>query len=152
MVYIIRSRQQDDGRRYFAPPPPPCPCMRAERVNNNSEFPRKVIMPRYKVAATSCTDEVDKLRAEFNALVEVLAASGTLEKCFETINKTEKGEHQTVSIAQPSSITVSCEDPDLWKEIKASIVDYVNRVDGPVRFYIVEGNEASTIDRDELGN
>lgn len=150
MVYIIRSRQQDDGRRYFAPPPPPFPCTRVERVVNNSEFPRKVIMPGYKAAAAFGTDEVEKLREEFDKLVEVLAATGILAKGFEELEKTDKSE--SVSIAQHSSITVSCEDPDLWKEIKANIVNYVNRVDGPVRFYIVEGNEASTIDRDELGN
>lgn len=147
MVYIIRSRQQDAGRRYFAPP---FPCTRAERVNNNSEFPRKVIMPRYKVAAASDTDKVDKLRAEFDKLVEVLEAAGIMDKGFETINKTEKSE--SVSIAPPSFITVSCKDPDLWNEVKDSIVDYVNRVDGPVRFYIAEYNEASTIDHDEPGN
>ena len=154
MVYIIRSRQQDAGRRYFAPP---FPCTRAERVNNNSEFPRKVIMPRYKVAAASDTDKVDKLRAEFDklraefdTLVEVLEAAGIMDKGFETINKTEKSE--SVSIAPPSFITVSCKDPDLWNEVKDSIVDYVNRVDGPVRVYIAEYNEASTADQDESEN
>ena len=149
MMYIIRSKQADDGRRYFAPPGP---CVRVERVNNNSEFPRKVIMPRYRVVAAADTTEVDKLRAEFDKLVEVLGAAGIMDKGLEALNKAEKREQQKASLVHPSSITVSCEDPDLWNEIKASIVDYVSRIDGPVRFYIVEGNEASTIDRDEFGN
>jgi hypothetical protein len=122
--------------------------VRVERVNNNSEFPRKVILPRYKVVAESDTDEVDKLRAEFDKLVEVLDAAGIMDKGFDALDKKKECEPKKGVLVHPSSITVSCEDPDLWSEIKASIVNYVKRIDGPVRFYIVEGNAVNSTENE----